>query len=371
MGGRWGLSIRSCQAIKASSSSTTALCTAFLGSFPQGEGPVAVDQHRGHVLGAFSVEGLHNGPCLSPARTPRRSPPGSSSGCRGSPRRSSPRGWCPGPGYPAPPGRTPWPTGGAAVVCTTPPILGKLRYSSQWVAVSEEGFHLPSTFLPVFTSTSTMSSGESLSYSTPLGLMAIRPDSRSTPLTLPQVKVMSRYSGSSMLAWYTCSFNASSMAIRSLLVFISVYPKGEAPPPPSGPLAGGVFLFLSDGAGLRGAFPLGGSRLHLYFAVVDLLRFAGHQHPLVGVVDLQLPAFEDDPDVPALLAVAVEGGRHTAAQVQVPQAMVSPLPRSQNRAFRVWSSMTSTKPTFTRWGNMGSYSNLGPRSCRSSLSQRA
>ena len=57
-------------------------------------------------------------------------------------------------------------------VCTTPPMFSKLRYSSQWVSVSEEGFHLPSTFLPVRMSTSTMSSGESWSYSTPLGLMA-------------------------------------------------------------------------------------------------------------------------------------------------------------------------------------------------------
>ena len=79
-------------------------------------------------------------------------------------------------------------------------MVSKLRYSSQWVAVSEEGFHLPSTFLPVWMSTSTMSSGESFSYSTPLGLMAMMPLSRSTPLTLPQVKVTRWWAGSSMLA---------------------------------------------------------------------------------------------------------------------------------------------------------------------------
>ena len=85
-------------------------------------------------------------------------------------------------------------------VCTTPPMFSKLRYSSQWVSVSEEGFHLPSTFLPVRMSTSTMSSGESWSYSTPLGLMAIMPLSRSMPLTLPQVKVTRWWAGSSILA---------------------------------------------------------------------------------------------------------------------------------------------------------------------------
>ena len=62
-------------------------------------------------------------------------------------------------------------------------MFSKLRYSSQWVSVSEEGFHLPSTFLPVRMSTSTMSSGESWSYSTPLGLMAIMPLSRSMPMS--------------------------------------------------------------------------------------------------------------------------------------------------------------------------------------------
>ena len=50
--------------------------------------------------------------------------------------------------------------------------------------------------------------------------------------------------------------------------------------------------------------------LHLYHAVVDLLGLAGHQDALVGVVDLQLAALEDDADILALLAVAVEGGGH-------------------------------------------------------------
>ena len=57
-----------------------------------------------------------------------------------------------------------------------------------------------STFLPVFTSTSTMSSGRRRSYSTPLGLMAMMPLSRSMPLTLPHVNVMSLYFGSSIFA---------------------------------------------------------------------------------------------------------------------------------------------------------------------------
>ena len=52
----------------------------------------------------------------------------------------------------------------------------------------------------------------------------------------------------------------------------------------------------------------GGS--HLYHAVVDLLGLAGHQDALIVVVDLQLAALEDDAEILALLALAVEGGGH-------------------------------------------------------------
>ena len=55
-------------------------------------------------------------------------------------------------------------------VCTIPPTLGKRLYKTVWVGVSEEGLYLPSTLFP-FRSTTTISSGVSRSYSTPLGLI--------------------------------------------------------------------------------------------------------------------------------------------------------------------------------------------------------
>ena len=85
-------------------------------------------------------------------------------------------------------------------VCTTPPMFGNARYSTRCVSVSDEGFSAPSTFLPVTRSTTTMSSGFITSYSTPEGLMTIRPFSRSTAETLPQVNTTRPYFGSSILA---------------------------------------------------------------------------------------------------------------------------------------------------------------------------
>ena len=71
-----------------------------------------------------------------------------------------------------------------------------------------------STLLPL-RSTTTISSGVSLSYSTPLGLMTNSPDSRSIPLTFPHVNVTSPCFGSSIFASYTSFFNCSSIAIIS------------------------------------------------------------------------------------------------------------------------------------------------------------
>ena len=55
-----------------------------------------------------------------------------------------------------------------------------------------------------------------------------------------------------------------------------------------------------------------------------------------------------------------------AAQAPVPQAMVSPLPRSQTRILSVRLSSTSMNSVFTPLGNILSFSNLGPMASRSS-----
>ena len=96
-------------------------------------------------------------------------------------------------------------------VWTMPPTPGKARYSSRWVLVSLEGFHLPSATLPVSSSTTTMSSAVMPSYSTPEGLMTIRPLSRSIPDTLPQVKVTRPYLGRRRLASKTACLSASNI----------------------------------------------------------------------------------------------------------------------------------------------------------------
>ena len=96
-------------------------------------------------------------------------------------------------------------------VWTTPPSSGKVLYKIRWVSVSLEGLYLPSTRSPVSRLTTTMSSGFISSYSTPEGLMTIRPFSRSTPDTLPQVKVTIPYLGSSRFASQTSRFSSSNM----------------------------------------------------------------------------------------------------------------------------------------------------------------
>ena len=106
-------------------------------------------------------------------------------------------------------------------VCTTPPMEGKFRYSSTWVGVSEEGFSSPSTLFP-FKSITTISSGRSLSYSTPEGLMTNSPDFRSMPDTLPQVNTTSPWAGSCKLAFHTCSLSSSNIS-SFLLVFSIPY----------------------------------------------------------------------------------------------------------------------------------------------------
>src|SRR5699024_11664048 len=85
------------------------------------------------------------------------------------------------------------------LVCTMHPISGNALYNSICVAVSLEGFKSPSTTSPSKLTT-TIFSGVSSSYSTPLGLMTINPFSRSIPLTFPQVKVIKLYSGKNIFA---------------------------------------------------------------------------------------------------------------------------------------------------------------------------
>ena len=55
----------------------------------------------------------------------------------------------------------------------------------------------------------------------------------------------------------------------------------------------------------------------------------------------------------------------TAAQAPVPQAMVSPLPRSHTRMTRQFRSITWMNSVFTRSGNKGSFSIRGPSCSRS------
>ena len=61
----------------------------------------------------------------------------------------------------------------------------------------------------------------------------------------------------------------------------------------------------------------------------------------------------------------------TAAQAPVPQAMVSPEPRSKQRMRSVVRLTTRTNSAFTRSGNSGAFSNFGPMSSRSSASTRS
>ena len=60
-----------------------------------------------------------------------------------------------------------------------------------------------------------------------------------------------------------------------------------------------------------------------------------------------------------------------AAHAPVPQAMVSPLPRSKQRMRSVVGFTTRTNSALTRWGNSGAFSKAGPISSRSSPSTRS
>ena len=84
-------------------------------------------------------------------------------------------------------------------VCTIPPKSLNALYNSICVGVSEDGFKSPSTLFPSRSMT-TISSGESLSYSTPLGLITNKPLSLSIPLTFPHVYVIRPLLGSSIFA---------------------------------------------------------------------------------------------------------------------------------------------------------------------------
>src|SRR5690606_9333261 len=57
-----------------------------------------------------------------------------------------------------------------------------------------------------------------------------------------------------------------------------------------------------------------------------------------------------------------------AAQAPVPQAWVSPAPRSHTRRRACLRSMTCRKPTLTRLGKRGWCSSFGPRLCTGALS---
>lgn len=81
------------------------------------------------------------------------------------------------------------------------------------------GFSFPSTTFPS-RSHKTISVAVIWSYSTPLGLMAMNPCSRSIPETFPQVNVISPYFGNNKFASSTRCFNSSS--ILSLLILYDI-----------------------------------------------------------------------------------------------------------------------------------------------------
>src|ERR1035437_4703518 len=103
--------------------------------------------------------------------------------------------------------RPAWAQAEAAVewVRTTPPISEKRRYSTRWVGVSDDGLRSPSTTSPVSSRTTTMSCGVSSSYGTPLGLITMTPEARSTPLAFPNERVTSPARTSAWLACQTDS----------------------------------------------------------------------------------------------------------------------------------------------------------------------
>src|SRR5829696_2617898 len=90
-------------------------------------------------------------------------------------------------------------------VWTIAPIDAKARYSSRCVAVSDEGRSDPPTTAPLSSDTTTIWSGVSVPYSTPLGLIAIRPAARSAVETLPKVPSTSPVPGSARFAAHAAS----------------------------------------------------------------------------------------------------------------------------------------------------------------------
>src|ERR1017187_888751 len=90
-------------------------------------------------------------------------------------------------------------------------MLGNARYKTRCVGVSELGFNVPSTTLPLASETTTMCSGFISEYGTPLGLMTMTPRSRSTALALPHVWMTNPSATKSKFAWQTSAFNFSSI----------------------------------------------------------------------------------------------------------------------------------------------------------------
>ena len=72
----------------------------------------------------------------------------------------------------------------------------------------------------------------------------------------------------------------------------------------------------------------------LHYAGVDQLGIAGEGDGFVGVMHHQVAALDPDRDVPSLSQRPLATAATTAAQAPVPQASVSPLPRSHTRMAR-------------------------------------
>ena len=82
------------------------------------------------------------------------------------------------------------------------------------------------------------------------------------------------------------------------------------------------------------------------FTSIDQLGVTGEGDLLVGVIHHQITAGSPDSHIPSLFATAAT----TAAQAPVPQASVSPLPRSQTRILMVLGFTTRINSALIRSG---------------------
>ena len=167
-----------------------------------------MDQNRRNIVSRFSCKGLDDHIASFQLVRRRRSRRGHAPGAGNFAVEVVAVGSAVGRNAPACPG--PEEVAQREWVWTTLPILGKALYSATWVTVSEDGFHLPSTFSPVARLTTTMSLGSHIVIFHAAGLndhQALLPVHAGT---LPQVKVTRPYFGSSFAA-HTCFFSSSSI----------------------------------------------------------------------------------------------------------------------------------------------------------------